>query len=89
MDLFDREKARLKKKKPVSFFLFHFMYNVPYISMNKMSLTIWLLQISKYTKSTQLQIAKVFLIPLVIFIFIIMITVTIQLNTAFVLLCNY
>ena len=65
------------------------MYNVPYISMNKMSLTIWLLQISKYTYSTQLQIAKVFLISLVIFIFIIMMTVIIQLNTAIVLLFYY
>ena len=50
MDLFDREKKELKKKIPISFVLFYFMYNVPYISMNMMSLTIWSRQISKYTK---------------------------------------
>ena len=51
MDLFDREKKKeLKKKILISFVLFYFMYNVPYISVNMMSLTIWSRQISKYTK---------------------------------------
>ena len=45
-----RKKKNNKKKKPISFVLFYFMYNVPYISMNMMSLTIWSRQISKYTK---------------------------------------
>ena len=46
-----RKKRIIKKKKiPISFVLFYFMYNVPYISMNMMSLTIWSRQISKYTK---------------------------------------
>ena len=43
-------KKRIKKKIPISFVLFYFMYNVPYISMNMMSLTIWSRQISKNTK---------------------------------------
>ena len=43
-------KSKIKKKIPISIVLFYFMYNVPYISMNIMSLTIWSLQISKYTK---------------------------------------
>ena len=45
-----RKKRIIKKKIPISFVLFYFMYNVPYISMNMMSLTIWSRQISKYTK---------------------------------------
>ena len=43
-------QPRKKKKIPISFVLFYFMYNVPYISVNMMSLTIWSRQISKYTK---------------------------------------
>ena len=45
-----RPRKKKNKKIPISFVLFYFMYNVPYISMNTMSLTIWSRQISKYTK---------------------------------------
>ena len=88
MDLFDREKARVKKYQ---FHLFSFILcicSVHFYEYNEPDHLV-AANIQVYKKNKQLQIAKVFLIPLVIFIFIIMITVTIQLKTAFLLLCNY